>query len=242
MLVTRPAHQSDAFARSLEAAGAIPVLAPVIAFDAPDDVQAAEQAVTRAPQYPWIVFTSANGVDAFFSFMDARREDARFLGSAKIAAIGSGTAAQLRRRCIYPDLIPQSFVAEDLAEALLAATREGDAILIFRAQEARDVLPQRLRSEGRNADVVAGYKTIIVRDPQFAQKTAQCDILTFTSASTVRGFIENTQGGAAAQNKIVACIGPITAQAARDAGMHVDVVATTFTAGGLCEALEQLRA
>ena len=174
MLVTRPAHQSDAFARSLETAGAVPVLAPVIAFEAPDDVQAAEQAVTRAPEYTWIVFTSANGVDAFFAFMDARREDARFLGAAKIAAIGSGTAAQLRRRCIYPDLIPQSFIAEDLADALVAATRNGDAVLIFRAQEARDVLPQRLRDEGRTADVVAGYKTIVVHDPQFAEKAAGC--------------------------------------------------------------------
>ncbi|HET7813874.1 MAG TPA: uroporphyrinogen-III synthase, partial [Candidatus Baltobacteraceae bacterium] len=185
----------------------------------------------------WVVFTSANGARAFFEIMDARREDARLFGSAKIAAIGSATAAALRERGVYPDLTPARFVAEDLAELLLTASAPEDRFLIYRAQEARDVLPAALRERGRTVDVVAAYKTVIIHDPAFADKLAQCDIVTLTSASTVRGFLENAGSSKAADAKLVACIGPITAQAARDAGMRVDVVAEPSTAAGLIAAL-----
>ncbi len=239
VLVTRPAHQSDRFAQALRDAGAQPVLAPVIAFAAPDDVASAERAVRDAATFAWIVFTSANGVAAFFELLDARREDARYLNDAKIAAIGSGTAAALRARGIYPDLVPRTFVAEDLAESLIAAAAPGARLLIFRAQEARDVLPQMLRESGRDPHVVAAYKTVIMTDPQFAQKVEQCDILTFTSASTVQGFAKNlTDPVRASEGKTVACIGPVTAQAARDIGLPVDLIASEFTTAGLIAALE----
>ncbi len=207
----------------------------------PDDRAAAELAVASAGGNAWIVFTSANGVKAFFDLLDARREDARALGSAKIAAIGIATSAALRTRGIYADLVPQSYVAEDLAQALIVASRPGEDLLIYRAQEARDVLPERLRAAGRNPHVVAAYKTVFTDDPQFAGKVQQSDILTFTSTSTVRGFSHNLGGGvacaAAAQNKLVACIGPITAQTAREMGLQPRVVASDFTAAGLLTAL-----
>ena len=237
MLVTRAQDQSDAFASALEAAGALPIAVPLIGFEPPDDRAAAERAVHDAHTYAWVVFTSANGARAFFEIMDARREDARLFGSAKIAAIGTATAAALRERGVYPDLTPARFVAEDFAEVLLTATVPGDRILIYRAQEARDVLPTALRESGRHVDTVAAYKTVILRNPSFAEKLAQCDIVTLTSASTVRGFLENAGDVRAADAKIVACIGPVTAQAARDAGMRVDVVAQQSTAQGLIAAL-----
>ncbi len=240
MLVTRPAHQSDAFAQLLQEHGAIAVLAPVIAFQPPDNPQHAEYAVHHANEYAWIVFTSANGVAAFFEALDSRREDARALGQAKIGVIGTGTASALRLRGIYADLMPGAFVAEDLAQSLITATQPGDRILIFRAQEARDILPQMLRDAARNVDVVAAYKTVTVRFPNLRAKAAACDIFTFSSASTVRAFRENVGDvREASLGKTVACIGPITAQAARGAGMHVDVVARTFTAQGLLDALLQ---
>ena len=243
MLVTRPAHQSDQFAKALKDAGAQAILAPTIELGPPDDPAAAAQAVNAAAENAWIVFTSANGVDAFFELLHARREDARSLGSAKVAAIGLKTSQALRRHGIYADLVPQSFIAEDLANALIAASKPGEMILLFRAQEARDVLPERLAGAGRSARVVAAYKTIYVDDPDFANKVALSDILTFTSASTVRGFSYNLAGDTAASNaaaeKIVACIGPITANAARDIGMRVDVVADEFTSGGLLSALQR---
>jgi uroporphyrinogen III methyltransferase / synthase len=244
VLVTRPAHQNAEFARALRELGAQPVLAPTIALAAPDDPVAAAQAVFSAHENAWIVFTSANGVRAFFDLLDARREDARALGTAKIAAIGIKTSQALRERRIYADLVPQSYVAEDLASALIAATAPGERILIFRAQEARDVLPERLREAGRTPRVVAAYKTVFSDDPDLPQKVRDCDILTFTSASTVRGFAHNLggnrQAAIASQGKTVACIGPITAREAQTIGMHVDAVAAEYTADGLVRALEEL--
>lgn len=246
MLVTRPAHQSAEIAQLLRDAGAEPILAPVIRLAPPDDSAAAEQAVARAAQYAWVVFTSANGVRAFFEIMRTRREDARTFGSAKIAAIGIKTSQALLERNVYADLVPQSYVAEDLADALIAASTPGDSILVYRAQEARDVLPVRLREAGRSVDVVAAYKTVFAQDCALAEKVARADILTFTSASTVRGFVHNLGGPAAAAHaahrKIVACIGPITAQEARMNGLDVAVTAEEFTAGGLIAALERASA
>jgi uroporphyrinogen III methyltransferase/synthase len=240
VLVTRPAHQAADFAEALMDAGAYPVVAPLIAFAPPDDAAAAERAASRAGAYAWIVFTSANGAESFFRLLDARREDARLLGTAKVAAIGRMTSAALRRRNVYADLVPQSYVAEDLAHALITASAPGDRILIFRAQEARDVLPQQLQEARRVPEVVAGYKTIAVNDPDLVQKTGACDILTFTSASTVNAFAQNVPDPAQiARGKLVACIGPITAAAARELGMQPDVVAQEYTAQGLLRALEE---
>jgi uroporphyrinogen III methyltransferase/synthase len=243
VLVTRPAHQSADFSDALRARGAIPVLAPTIAMLPPDDAVAAEQAVNSASKNAWVVFTSSNGVRAFFNILKARREDARAFGDAKIAAIGIKTSQTLLEHRVYADLVPQSYVAEHLADALIAASKPGDRILIYRAEEARDVLPDRLREAGREPFVVSAYKTVFTEDPEFAQKVAQSDILTFTSASTVRGFAHNLHGNAAAahaaQGKIVACIGPITAEEAHKVGLDVSIVADEFTADGLLSALER---
>lgn len=244
MLVTRPAHQSAAFVQLLRDAGAQPILAPTIALAPPDDPAAAERAVAKAASYAWIVFTSANGVRSFFDHMQARREDARGLGKARVAAIGIKTAGALLERCVYADLVPQSYVAEDLAQALTSASKPHDRVLLYRAQDARDVLPQRLRKAGRRVDVVAAYRTIFPEDPHFADKVAQCDVLTFTSASTVRGFVHNLHGPAAAaeiaRGKVVACIGPITAEEGRRCGLDVTITANEFTTEGLIAALERV--
>lgn len=244
VLVMRPDGQNAGFAQALRALGAQPVLAPVITFEPPDDPAAAVQAVRTARNHAWIVFTSANGVHAFFDRLQEQREDARALGEAKIAAIGLKTAHALRERGIYADLVPNSFVAEDLARALIVASKPGDEILIYRAQEARDVLPEELKRAGRVPIVVPAYKTAFTEDPQFAAKVAGCDILTFTSASTVRGYAHNLGGAAAAleaaKGKIVACIGPITANEAREFGLTVHAIASEYTADGLVRALEHL--
>ncbi len=242
VLVTRPVRGAETFASALREHGAIPVIAPTIEFQPPDDVAAAEQAVRTARNHAWIVFTSATGVDAFFDRLEEQREDARALGDARVAAIGIKTSQALRARGVYADLVPQSFVAEDLAQALIAASKTGDEILIYRAQEARDVLPGRLNAAERKAHVVAAYKTVWRDDPEFANKVASCHVLTFTSASTVRGFARNLGGADAAakagHGKVVACIGPITAREAQAIGLRVDAVAQEYTADGLLRALE----
>lgn len=226
----------------LHEAGAQPVLAPTIALVPPDDPAAAEQAVHRASRYAWVVFTSANGVRAFFEHLHARREDARAFGRARVAAIGIKTSQALLQHHVYADLVPQSYIAEHLADALIAATKPGETILVYRAEEARDVLPVRLRQAGRKVDVIAAYKTVFAEDPDFATKVAQCEVLTFTSASTVRGFVHNLGGAKAAahaaRGKTVACIGPVTAGQAHENGIDVHVTADEFTAAGLVSALQ----
>jgi uroporphyrinogen-III synthase len=135
--------------------------------------------------------------------------------------------------------MPATFVNEAVADGMLARTRTSDRVLLFRAQAARDIVPERLRAAGRIVDDVAAYKTRPVIDPELADKAAGADILTFTSSSTVTGFVSNVPDAAAlCAPKIVACVGPVTAATARDAGIRVDVVADAFTIDGLVRALD----
>jgi uroporphyrinogen III methyltransferase/synthase len=241
VLVTRPQEQQDDLARALLRAGAEPILAPAIVVVPPDDPAQAERATHEPSTYQWVVFTSANGVRIFFEYLDARRDDARVFGAAKIAAIGLKTSQALLRKNVYADAVPHRYIAEDLADLLIASSREGDAILLYRAQETRDVLKRRLEAAGRKVSDVAAYKTIFTGDARFAGKVAQSDVITFTSASTVKGFVHNLGGGEAARaacaGKTVACIGPVTADAAREAGLPVHLTAQEHTAEGLVRAL-----
>ncbi len=240
VLVTRPAHQADDFALALWEAGAEPIVAPSIAVGPPDDPAAARDAVARVREYDWIVFTSRNGVDAFFDLLGELGRDARAFGDARIAAIGPKTGEALARRGIRVDLIPSEFVNEAVAAELLARSAAGNRVLVFRAQEARDVLPDALRAQGRAVDVVAAYRTRAVDDPELRAKAERADIVTFTSSSTVAGFVHNVADAAELlAGKTIAAIGPITASAARDAGIRVDIVADEFTVDGLVRALTE---
>lgn len=240
VLVTRPAHQADDFAVALWEAGAEPIVAPTIAVGPPDDPALARDAVARVREYDWVAFTSRNGVDAFFDALTELGRDARAFGDVRIAAIGPKTAGALARRGIRVDLIPSEFVNEAVAAELLARTSSGDRVLVFRAQEAREVLPDTLRAHGRTVDVVAAYRTRFVDDPGLRAKAECVDIVTFTSASTVAGFAHNVHDAPGLlAGKTVAAIGPVTAAAAREAGIRVDVVAAEFTVDGLLAALAE---
>ncbi|HVN70095.1 MAG TPA: uroporphyrinogen-III C-methyltransferase [Candidatus Binatia bacterium] len=242
VLITRAGEQSEAFAHALLERGAQPIAAPAIAIEPADDAGAAERALDELDSFAWLVFTSQNGVDAFFARLESRGADARAIGRAKVAAIGERTADRLRAYGVRADLVPEVFVAEEMARAIVASARRGDRALIYRAQEARDVLPAMLEEAGIAALVVPAYKTVVPPTPGFAESVERADILTFTSASTVRGFAELLGGedraASAARGKLVACIGPITARAAEEAGLRVDVVAERYTTAGLLEALE----
>jgi uroporphyrinogen III methyltransferase/synthase len=239
VLVTRPPAQAAEFAQQLWEAGAEPILAPAIAIAAPDDRAAATAAVARVRDYAWVVFTSRNGVDAFFDLLGASGKDARAFGDAKVAAIGPKTAAALTVRGIRVDFMPDVYVNEAVADGLAARTSAGDRVLIFRAQEARDVLPETLRAAKRTVDVVAAYKTRYVDDPELRAKAERAEIVTFTSSSTVHGFVHNVPDFAVIlASKTVAAIGPITAAAVRGHGIRVDVVAEEFTVEGLVHALQ----
>lgn len=242
VLVTRPRAQAAVFADALAARGAEGVVAPTIRIGPPEDPRPAERAIDDLASFDWLTFTSQNGVDAFFDRLAALDADARYLGKIKLAAIGSATAARLRAYGLRADLVPDAFVGEALARALIERAGARARVLIFRAAEARDVLPEMLSDAGLRPSVVAAYRTYTVDDPQFSEKVRGCDTVTFTSASTVRGFAELLGGddaaAAAVRGKSVACIGPIAADAAREHGLPVDVVADRYTVDGLLDALE----
>lgn len=242
ILVTRPAG-AQRFARALMARGAQPVIAPTVRIAAPDDPEIARREIARLNEYDWIVFLSRTGIDLFFRALHEREEDARAIGKARVAAIGPKSAERLADHGVLADLVSGRSTSEDVAHDLLERTRPGQKILIFAAQEGRDIVRSLLEEAMRVPVAVPAYKSLVVSDPEFATTVASCDILTFTNGSTVRGFATLLGGNAAAvsaaRGKIVACIGPITAGEAEEIGLHVDVVPKTFSTDALIEALEE---
>ncbi|HZO94034.1 MAG TPA: uroporphyrinogen-III synthase [Candidatus Baltobacteraceae bacterium] len=241
VLITRPAQQAEELAQALRTAGAEPIVAPAIEIGPPDDPAALRASVARARTYDWVVFTSRNGVEALFTAARAREpldRSASPFGDARVAAIGPKTADALALRGVRVDLIPPSFVGEAVAAELLARTQSSARVLLYRAQDGRETIPETLRAHGRVVDVVAAYATTPVRDPSLREKAARADVVTFASASAVDGFARNVPDpGRLLRTKTVAAIGPVTAKAARAAGIRVDAVAAEFTVDGLLDAL-----
>ncbi len=245
VLVTRPAHQVDEVATLLRDEGADPICVPAIRILPPAERGPLERAVTSAHLYRWVVFTSANGVSAFFGEIDRQRRDARVLGSARVCAIGPATAEALLSRGVRADVIPDEFRGEGAAEAIVAADPDldGARVLLPRAELAREALPRMLAERGARVDVVPAYRTAGPSDEDAIALRElvhhrRLDVLTFTSPSTVREVA--TALGEAAQDVhgfTVACIGPVTADAARERGWPVHVTPAEYTARGLVQAL-----
>src|SRR5438034_733380 len=238
VMVTRSDDQAASLTRALETEGATTVGYPVIAIE-PIDVEAGRLATLDG--YEWVVFTSANGVDQLLAQL--QRADRVFPIHIKVAAIGPQTAARLRDHGLDPALVPARFIAEELADALAAAMTPQARILLARAAGARDVLPDRLREAGARVDVLELYRAVppVGLRQRLAENLDRVEMITFTSSSTVRHFVDATDGPLPAR-VVVACIGPITAQTARDLGMRVDIIAQEYTTRGLVEAIVRSRA
>ncbi len=246
VLVTRPAHQRDELAMLLRDEGAEPVCVPAIRIEPPADVEPLSSAIARAAQYRWVVFTSANGVDAFFVEVARQGRDARVLGAARVCAIGPATAEALRAHGIVADVVPDEFRGEGAALAIAGADPDlrGAAVLLPRAEVARDALPRMLAERGARVDVVPAYRTVgPSEDDALALRALvhqrKVDVLTFTSPSTVREVAGalGAHADAIATGFTIACIGPVTADAARERGWPVHVTPSDYTARGLVSAL-----
>ncbi len=234
VVVTRPPGQASALTARLSALGAAVVEVPVIEIDEPADGGAGMAAAASAlTGYDWVVFTSANAVERFLPLV----RDARDFGRAKVAAIGSGTADALAVWHLVADLVPERFVAESLLDAFPPPPRPGPGrVLMPRAAVAREVLPDGLRAVGWQVDVVEAYRTRPASPPPaLLAEAAGADAVTFTSASTVTGFLD--AAGRGALPPVVACIGPVTAATARSHGITVDVEPEAHTLDGLVAAL-----
>jgi uroporphyrinogen III methyltransferase/synthase len=230
VVVTRARDQASALATRLRAAGATTVELPVIRVaDASDDGAALRDAAARVHDYDWVVLTSANGAERLCREL----RDARAFGAARVAAIGPGTATELRRWGVAADLVPPRFVAESMVEAFPSGTGR---VLLARAAVARDALPDGLRAKGWTVDVVEAYRTEPGRATEAMRAAARAaDAVTFTSSSTVTNYLEAV--GDDPVPRVVACIGPVTAATARRRGLHVDVEAVEHTIEGLVDAL-----
>jgi uroporphyrinogen III methyltransferase/synthase len=232
VVVTRPVDRDSTLTALLHAQGAEVIELPVSQIVEPDDGGAARRAAAKAVgDHDWLVFTSANGVRWF---LDELR-DARELAGVSVAAIGAATAAELRARNVEPDLVPERFVAEALLDAFPVAP-DGGRVLLARAAVARDVLPDGLRDKGWDVDDVAVYanQPLTPTDAD-RERVVAADVVLFTSASAVSRLLDAV--GPDAIPKVVACIGPVTADAAGSRGLRVDVVAGVHTILGLVDAL-----
>jgi uroporphyrinogen III methyltransferase / synthase len=184
-----------------------------------------------------IVLTSPNGVRLLFEALRAADLDARALAGATVAAIGPGTARALARGGITADVVPERFVAESLVASLEEVEVAGKRVLVARAADARDVIPEHLSGRGAEVDVVALYETVREEPSAETVKGAQsADYVTFTSSSTVRNLIDALGDRFPSDARIVS-IGPVTTEAAREAGLEVQAEADQHDIEGLVASL-----
>jgi uroporphyrinogen III methyltransferase/synthase len=225
--VTRARPQASALAARLRELGAGVVEAPAIRTR-PLEAELPDLAV-----YDLVCVTSPNGAAELFARLGAAGRDARALAGLLVAAIGPGTARALKEHGIVADIVPERAVAEGLVSGLAGV--DVRRALIVRAREGRDVLPDALRARGADVDVVALYETVAEPlDEPTARAAAAADYVTFTSASTVRYFLDAAGG---LDGPRIASIGPATSTALRDAGLEPHVEADPHTPDGLVEAL-----
>lgn len=195
------------------------------------------KAVLTSPGKRWLVFTSRNGVRFFFEQMKKEQVDIRSLGDSRIAVMGAGTRKELENWGCYADLVPEQSCSESLAKALCAHAEPDEAICLFRAEEASDVLTKRLREKQYRVVDIPTYRTEIMwkKRELLREMLEDVDAVTFCSASAVSAFVQMTEGHDLVAKTI--CIGPVTAQAAKKAGLHIDKVAEQYDLEGLTEAL-----
>ncbi|MGA8219844.1 MAG: uroporphyrinogen-III synthase, partial [Solirubrobacterales bacterium] len=223
--------------RQLDALGAEPIELPAIRIEPRIDSEEVRAAVANLHTYALVCVTSPNGAGLLFEAMAVQGRDSRALANASVAAIGAGTEAALAAGGIMADIVPERFVAEQLVEELNKLELAGKPVLIARAAEARELLPDALRKRGAQVDEVALYETVAeTPDPDELERARDADIITFTSSSTVRNFLAANPDGVPAGARVVS-IGPITSEAAREAGLKVDVEAERHDISGLVEAL-----
>nr|BBH92439.1 hypothetical protein KTA_06380 [Thermogemmatispora argillosa] len=271
ILVTRAQEQAEALSSRLQALGAETVNFPVIRLAPPEDWAPLDRALLRlaaaredgrAP-YDWLVFTSVNGVRFCVDRLRSLGLETALLRGARVAAIGPATAAALAEHGVSGVLVPEEYVAEQVASALLTECQRqgrepaGLRVLLARAAEARPVLAETLRQAGMLVEEVAAYRTLPATgdDPRGQQVLALLEegrfaLITFTSSSTVRYFVrwleqayskqtaETTPAALLARQGVaIACIGPITAATARSLGLQVAIEARPFTIDGLVTAI-----
>ena len=245
IVVTRTRKQASALSAKLKILGADVYELPTIRIEPPENLMEFGELVRDAFQYEWLIFTSANGVDAFFEMFYRLYDDARSIGNVKIAAIGPATAQRIKNFHLTVDVQPKEFIAEAIIDGLLEfGSVENLKFLVVRAHGAREVLPKRLAELGAIVDEAIAYRTVPeTNDTSWALERFQAegaDLVTFTSSSTVENFLALKLPWPAQMK--TASIGPITSETMRKNGLPVDVEAVRYDVDGLVGAVLKLYA
>jgi uroporphyrinogen III methyltransferase/synthase len=242
IVVTRTRKQAGALSFDLGALGADVFELPTIRIEPPVDVRSFAELVQDSHAYDWIIFTSANGVNAFFDMFYKLYDDAREIGGVRIAAIGPATAQRVKDFRLKVDLQPEEFVAESVVKAFKKeCSVEHLRILLVRPEVSRDVVAMELGKLGAIVDQALAYQTV----PELGDasgavarfKKEGADMITFTSSSTVENFMALKLTLPAGIK--TASIGPITSKTMRDLGLKVDVEASKHDIPGLVKAISR---
>ena len=247
VLVTRSRPQASKMTEKLEAMGARVIELPAIRIDDPSDhYEAVDAAISLIASYEWLIFTSVNGVDRFFDRLYAANKDARDLTGAHVAAIGKATAARLKDYGILADIVPKEYRAEGVTEALKNELAPGERVLIPRAQEAREILPESLREYGATVDVVPVYETkeaeVDAAEVKKMLAVGEIDFATFASSSTVRNLVHILGDASLLHKTKIVAIGPVTAETCDKFGLHVEAMPEEYTIDALTETVARLAA
>jgi uroporphyrinogen III methyltransferase/synthase len=245
VLVTRPRHQAAGMVARVEALGGRAVVLPVVEIGEPADWSPVDRAVARLGEFSWVVFTSANGVEAFVSRLRANGRDLRALGGVKLAVIGPATADALRRYHLEPDLVPASFNSEGLAAALRPHVA-GGRVLLARADRGIDLLREELSAVADVEQVAVYSQRDAVVDALPDLTRGEIDYVGLTSSNIARALLASlddaARGHVASGRTKLVTISPRTSAAVREAGMPVAAEAVQYTADGMLEAMCKLSA
>jgi uroporphyrinogen III methyltransferase/synthase len=244
VLVTRPESQTDRLADQLRALGAQVLVQPAIAIEPLANWSAVDAAINRLGEFDWLVFSSRNGVEHFFTRLDVRGLDGRALANAKLAAIGPATAAALSEHHLRADLAPDEYRAEALAEVLVPHARSGAKFLLLRASRGREVLAESLAAAGGTVEQIVVYESRDVADVDSevfaALRAGQIDWTTVTSSAIARSLVR-LFGEDLRRTKLLA-ISPLTADVLRELSFPPALVAAEYTTQGIVEALSRYAA
>ncbi len=245
IVVTRDVRGNANFAAKIIQRGGSPIEFPTIRIRPLTRANEFLRTLGRFSQYDWVIFTSANAVSIFFDCLHELGKDSRVFGSAKVAAIGSETAAKLAEFGIKADFVPDVFTSEELGRQLLKTENlRAKEVLLLRSRLASEELPELLRQGGAKVDDVPVYdiETVTGQSARLVEKIAQgkIDWLTFASPSSAKAFFEQIPCDLVNSSSVkVASIGPVTSGQARKLGVRVDVEASEHTIDGLLEAIER---
>jgi len=241
VLITRPENRNDPLSEKLQRLGAVTIELPTIEIIPPDRTDFLDECIRRISDYDWVIFTSAHGATFLIDRMRVLGQPVNGLCNVKIAAIGPATAAAVEKLVKEPDYVPREFLSEQIARGLGDLKRK--RVLLPRADIASGLLPALLKERGAIVDEVTVYRTVVPQDLSWDRVQSilkeGVDVVTFTSPSTIQNLahIVGATGLEALKGVKVACIGPVTAEATKALGVHVDIVPPNHTVDDLVEAI-----